>query len=101
MPFQKGHKLSTGRPKGSQNKELAEAKKVLSRIIFEKTELIKDFNKLDTKGKMEFRCRMAKFVMPEQKQIEVDNTNIDSPRLTMSELRDVYKTNESELPQHK
>ena len=50
---------------------------------------------------MEFRCRMAKFVMPEQKQIEVDNTNIDSPRLTMSELKDVYKTNESELPQHK
>tara|TARA_R100001443_G_scaffold25905_1_gene38960 strand:+ start:1578 stop:1883 length:306 start_codon:yes stop_codon:yes gene_type:complete len=100
MPFQKGHKLSTGRPNGARNKELSEAKKILNKIIFEPQSIIDDFNNLDVKGRMEFRCRMARFVIPEQKAVEIDQ-QIDSPRLSLSDIQRVYNTDEEELPQHK
>ena len=113
MPFQKGHKLSTGRPKGATNKELTRAKKILTQIIFNKEQLIddlkellfnpiqltEDFNNLDVKGRMEFRCRMAKFVVPEQKQLEVESTT-DIPRLSLADLTDVYNADENQLPRH-
>ena len=99
MPFQKGHKLSTGRPKGATNKELTRAKKILNQIIFNKEQLIDDFNNLDVKGRMEFRCRMAKFVVPEQKQLEVESTS-EIPRLSLADLTDVYNADENQLPRH-
>ena len=73
MPFEKGHKLATGRPKGSLNKELSEAKKILNTIIFDKQKIVDDFNELDVRGRMEFRVRMAKFVILEQKDVEVES----------------------------
>ena len=99
MPFTKGHKLATGRPKGSLNKELSEAKKILNKLIFNPQHIVDDFNKLDVRGRMEFRVRMAKYVIPEQKAIEIEN-NIETPRLTLSELTDVYNAKDNELPQH-
>jgi hypothetical protein len=42
---------------------------------------------------------MAKYVIPEQKAIEVEN-NIETPRLTLSELTDVYNAKDEELPSH-
>ena len=35
MPFEKGHKLSSGRPKGSENKISAEIKSKLKDVINE------------------------------------------------------------------
>ena len=99
MPFKKGHKLATGRPRGSQNKELTEAKKILNTLIFNPQHIVEDFNKLDVRGRMEFRVRMAKYVIPEQKAIEIEN-NIETPRLTLLELTDVYNAKDNELPQH-
>ena len=99
MPFQKGHKLATGRPAGSFNKETAEAKKILSTIIFNPQGIVDDFNNLDVKGRMEFRCRMAKFVIPEQKAVENENIS-QTQRLSLTELQNVLNTDEKELPQH-
>ena len=99
MPFQKGHKLATGRPAGSLNKETAEAKKILSTIIFNPQHIVDDFNNLDVKGRMEFRCRMAKFVIPEQKAVENENIS-QTQRLSLTELQNVLNTDEKELPQH-
>ena len=99
MPFQKGHKLSNGRPKGALNKELSEAKKILNTIIFDKEKIVEDFNQLDVRGRMEFRVRMAKFVIPEQKAIEVES-NIDLPRLSLEYISHVYNANDNELPSH-
>ena len=99
MPFTKGHKLATGRPTGSLNKELSEAKKILNKLIFNPQHIIDDFNELDVRGRMEFRVRMAKYVIPEQKAIEIEN-NIETPRLTLSELTDVYNAKDDELPSH-
>ena len=99
MPFQKGHKLATGRPAGSLNKETAEAKKILSTIIFNPQGIVDDFNNLDVKGRMEFRCRMAKFVIPEQKAVEVES-KAEMPRLTLDQIAQVYNANDNELPSH-
>ena len=102
MPFEKGHKLSIGRPKGSQNKELAEAKKILNALIFEPQSIIDDFNNLDVKGRMEFRCRMAKFVIPEQKAAFTSAEICESGlALDISEIQKIINTDEKELPSHK
>jgi hypothetical protein len=95
MPFQKGHKLSTGRPKGAKNTELAKAKKILNQIIFNKQQLINDFNSLDVNGRMEFRCRMAKYVIPEQKQLEVESTH---HTLLPEHIQAILETPEEQLP---
>lgn len=101
MPFEKGHKLSMGRPKGSQNKELAEAKKILNALIFEPQSIIDDFNNLDVKGRMEFRCRMAKFVIPEQKAGFGFNTPSESGLgLDISAIQTIINTDEKELPSY-
>ena len=96
MPFQKGHKLSTGRPKGASNKELSRAKKILNQIIFNKQQIIEDFNNLDVKGRMEFRCRMAKFVIPEQKAIEVDSK--EQFTILPEHIQTILETPENNLP---
>jgi hypothetical protein len=98
MPFQKGHKLSTGRPKGASNKELSRAKKILNQIIFNKQQIIEDFNNLDVKGRMEFRCRMAKFVIPEQKAIEVDSK--EQFTILPEHIQTILETPENNLPQN-
>ena len=99
MPFEKGHKLDTGRPKGSLNRELSEAKKILNTIIFDKQKIVDDFNELDVRGRMEFRVRMAKFVIPEQKAVEVES-KAEMPRLTLDQIAQVYNANDNELPSH-
>ena len=99
MPFEKGHKLSKGRIKGSKNKLTLEAKTFLKELLFNPIQLTKDFNSLDVNGRMEFRCRMAKFVVPEQKQLEVESTT-DIPRLSLADLTDVYNADENQLPRH-
>ena len=84
MPFQKGNKYGKGRPPKSENKLSQENKKFLSDLLFNPKQLREDFNNLDINGRMEFRCRMAKYIMPEQKQLEVNETksaSIDFKRL--------------------
>ena len=86
MPFEKGHKLSKGRIKGSKNKLTLEAKTFLKELLFNPIQLTKDFNSLDVNGRMEFRCRMAKYIMPEQKHIEFDETNYESKGIDFKDL---------------
>ena len=62
MPFQKGHKLSIGRPKGKPNIISRKARKFLEDLAFDKSSMIKDWNKLDLRERMEFRIRMAKYI---------------------------------------
>ena len=84
MPFQRGNKYGKGRPPKSENKLSQENKKFLNDLLFNPKQLREDFNNLDINGRMEFRCRMAKYIMPEQKQLEVNETksaSIDFKRL--------------------
>ena len=86
MGFEKGHKLSKGRTKGSQNKLTKETKTLLKELLFNPIQLAQDFNSLDVNGRMEFRCRMAKYIMPEQKHIEFDETNYERNSIDFNDL---------------
>ena len=57
MPFEKGHKLSTGRPAGSKNKATDVEKLELQEILFNIDEMKRDFHTLDSYKKWEIRCR--------------------------------------------
>ena len=55
-------------------------------MLFNPIQLREDFNSLDVNGRMEFRCRMAKYIMQEQKHIEFDETNYESKSIDFKDL---------------
>ena len=68
MKFTKGNTLSKGRPKGSKNVRTTELKNMLRDLLFNKEQLIQDWNDMDLLQRSEFRIRMAKYVTPEVKE---------------------------------
>ena len=68
MKFTKGNNLSKGRPKGSKNVRTTELKNMLRDLLFDKEQLIQDWNDMDLLQRSEFRIRMAKYVTPEVKE---------------------------------
>ena len=64
MTFQKGHKLATGRPKGSLNKLTKANREFLHSILFDEEQFIKDWMELDLNGRMELRTRLASYILP-------------------------------------
>ena len=68
MKFTKGNSLSKGRPKGSKNVRTTELKNMLRDLLFDKEQLIQDWNDMDLLQRSEFRIRMAKYVTPEVKE---------------------------------
>ena len=75
MTFQKGHKLATGRPKGSLNKLTKANREFLHSILFDEEQFIKDWMELDLNGRMELRTRLASYILPKATE---DNLFIDS-----------------------
>ena len=75
MTFQKGHKLATGRPKGSLNKLTKANREFLHSILFDEKQFIKDWMQLDLNGRMELRTRLASYILPKATE---DNLFIDS-----------------------
>ena len=71
MPFEKGHKLSKGRPKGSLNKANSETKEFIHDIIYNEDEWLTEWKTLDVRTKFEMRCRLAPFIF------QKPNTKID------------------------
>ena len=47
MTFQRGHKLATGRPKGSLNKLTKAKREFLHSILFEEEQFMNDWMELD------------------------------------------------------
>ena len=70
MPFEKGHKLSTGRPVGSQNKLTKASKDFLRELLFDKEQMLEDWLKLDVNGRMELRTRLAPYLLTKAKEDE-------------------------------
>ena len=71
MKFTKGNNLSTGRPIGSKNTRTTELKNLLRDLLFDKDQMIQDWNDMDLMQRSEFRIRMAKYVTPEVKDSEM------------------------------
>jgi hypothetical protein len=57
MPFEKGHNLSKGRPKGAKNKATDIEKAELHDILFNVEDMAREFKNLDAYKKWEIRCR--------------------------------------------
>ena len=64
MPFEKGHKLATGRPKGSLNKITKANREFLHQVLFDQEQFIQDWISLDLNGRMELRTRLAPYILP-------------------------------------
>ena len=78
MPFEKGHKLSTGRPKGSLNKANSETKEFIHDLLYNQDELKEDWVSLEPRTKFEIRCRLAPYIF-QKPNTKVDITNQEKP----------------------
>jgi len=61
MPFQKGNKLSKGRPQGFKNKTTDVDKKDLQELFFNVEEMKKDFLTLDAYKKYDVRMKAMSY----------------------------------------
>jgi len=75
MPFKKGNKLSTGRPKGQLNRSTEMAKLTLARIADEGLDnLKKDLQKIREKDPVraaELYLKILEYIIPKQQRVEV------------------------------
>jgi len=75
MPFVKGNKLSTGRPKGAINRSTEMAKLTLARIADEGLDnLKKDLQKIREKDPVraaELYLKILEYILPKQSRVEV------------------------------
>jgi hypothetical protein len=70
--FEKGHKLATGRPKGSQNKTTSETKAFLTRIsnkLGEKVE--EDLDLMDPKDRVKIWLELQEYLIPKLSRTEI------------------------------
>tara|TARA_B110000027_G_scaffold104686_1_gene110999 strand:- start:64 stop:417 length:354 start_codon:yes stop_codon:yes gene_type:complete len=76
MPFQKGNKLSKGRPQGSKNKTTDVDKKDLQELFFNVEEMKKDFQTLDAYKKYDVRMKaMSYFYSRPAIDMTIESTN--------------------------
>ena len=78
MPFEKGHKLSTGRPRGSLNKANSETKEFIHDLLYNQDELKEDWVTLEPRTKFEIRCRLAPYIF-QKPNTKVDINNQEKP----------------------
>ena len=61
------------------NKTAKETKELVNRILFNEAEFVKDWQEMDVHAKMELRIKMARFIMPEPKELASSEDNTDYP----------------------
>ena len=76
MPFEKGHSLSNGRPKGSKNKFQVgdDIKQHISDLLAYKTDRdFEDFDSMSPYERQRLKNELRKYTIPTMKAIELDN----------------------------
>ena len=75
MPFQKGNKLSKGRPKGAINRSTEMMKlnvaRATNRVLDDLPKLMEDMVKKDPKGAVDIALKLLEFHLPKQARIEM------------------------------
>ena len=75
MPFEKGNKLSTGRPKGALNRSTEQAKLTIARVANQGLNNIsEDLAKIREKDPIEaakLYLRLLEYIVPKQKSVEM------------------------------
>ena len=79
MPFEKGHKLSTGRPKGSLNKANTETKEFIHDLLYDQEEFSNEWKTLDARTKFEMRCRLAPYIFQKPATAINLDAKVDKP----------------------
>tara|TARA_X000001036_G_C20394286_1_gene689959 strand:+ start:83 stop:391 length:309 start_codon:yes stop_codon:yes gene_type:complete len=81
MPFEPGHNLSKGRPKGASNKSTEIVKKNVAVLLENNIQLVQDdLDSMKPRDRVNALLQFMKFVIPTQKAIEVDNRITDEER---------------------
>lgn len=75
MPFEKGNKLSKGRPKGAINRSTEQMKlnvaRATNRVLDDLPKLMEDLIKKDPKGAVDIALKLLEFHLPKQARIEM------------------------------
>ena len=99
MPFQSGHKLATGRPKGAINRSTEMMKlsvaRATNKVLDELPTIMEEMIKKDPKGAVDLAIKLLEFNLPKQSRTElkaeidqrIQQISINVNR-TGSELRD-------------
>ena len=97
MPFEKGHKLANGRPKGSLNKATLPIREAFKEFLDRNMPKVQaDFDKMAPKDRANFLINMAEYCVPKLARVENYNFDMDAAleKLTNEQLRvldEVYK----------
>jgi hypothetical protein len=75
MAFEKGNKLSTGRPKGAVNRSTEMMKVSIARatnkVLDNLPKIMEDMMKKDPKGAVDIALKMLEFHLPKQSRVEM------------------------------
>jgi len=75
MPFKKGNKLGTGRPKGVSNKYSLEVKEAMADLVsFNLIKLQADLDEMSAKDRAMVILKMSDKVVPNLKSVEMEVT---------------------------
>lgn len=95
MPFKKGHKTATGRPKGSANKATTIVRQSFSKLLQDHLpQLEDDLAELEPKDRIKLLLDLAKYVVPQLKSTEHKLDEDTSAVFNMS-VKSFFKINET------
>ena len=81
MPFESGHSLATGRPKGASNKSTEIVKKNVALLLENNIQLVQqDLDEMQPRDRVNALLQFMKFVVPTKKAVEVDNRISDEDK---------------------
>ena len=76
--FKPGNKYGALTKRGI-NKTSKETKELINEILFNREEFITDWQQMDIRERMELRIKMARFIMPEPKELASNGDDTDYP----------------------
>ena len=81
MPFESGHSLATGIPKGVSNKSTEIVKKNVALLLENNIQLVQqDLDEMQPRDRVNALLQFMKFVVPTKKAVEVDNRISDEDK---------------------
>jgi len=91
MPFEKGHSLATGRPKGSSNKSTEIVKRSVALLLENNIQVVQDdLDQMSPRDRVNALLQFMKFVIPTQKAIEVEDVSkADADREYLFQLLEI------------
>lgn len=75
MPFEKGHKLATGRPKGAINRSTEQMKLSIARatnsVLDDLPKMLEEMKKKDPRSAIDLVIKLLEYNLPKQSRVEM------------------------------